>query len=105
MTSKPTPARRNVALNSGGGNDCLEPVPSNTTSGSCASIAAACGAASSSIAAMAGPGSIAELDTITAAWYAVSLILISPLPYDRMRLLDELESWWKRMSVRYASST
>jgi hypothetical protein len=35
----------------------------------------------------------------------VSLILISPLPYDRMRLLDELESWWKRMSVRYASST
>jgi len=92
MTSKPTPARRNVALNSGDGNDCLGPVPSNTTSGSCARTAAACAAASSSTAAIGGPSSIAELDTITGALNAVSLILISPVPYDRMRLLDELES-------------
>ena len=47
---------------------------------------------SSSAAATSGPGSIAELETITGALNAVSLILISPVPYDRMRLVAELES-------------
>jgi len=35
---------------------------------------------------------MAELDTITGPLYVASLILISPVPYDRMRLLAELES-------------
>jgi len=35
---------------------------------------------------------MAVVDTITGPWNAASLILISPVAYDRMTLLAELES-------------